>query len=205
MNKNIIKILNYFSASIFLILFFTSCSTNIAKTVASKSPTNHKYLTGSTNFDSLVEELVEKQEPKIKEYIDSQEAVLVPDFVNVDRLRNRSKLGFLLSEQLKNSLLNKGVIVKAVELNRDFQLGVHGFNVLTRIQKDIKSKELSIRYAFVGTYSVTTESLIIFTKLVDLSTGNILSSASSETLVDDEIFDLERNTIQPNIRAPMVL
>jgi len=204
MDKNIKKILGSFVASIFFILFFTSCS-NIAKSFASKSPTNHKYLSGSTNFSSLIDELVEKQELKIKNTISLDEAVLVPDFVNIESLRNRTKLGFLLSEQLKNSLLNKGIIVKAVELSRDFELGTHGFNVLTRIQKDIKDKEVSSRYAFVGTYSVTTESLIVFTKLIDLETGNILSSASSETLINDELYDLERSTINPYIRAPFML
>lgn len=134
-----------------------------------------------------------------------EEVVLVPDFVNINRLRNRSKLGFLLSEQMKNSLSKRGIIVKEIELGKDFQYGKHGFNLLTRDQKDIKDKEIDNNYAFVGTYSITTQSLIVFIKLIDINNGNILSSAYSETLIDEEILDLERSASQPLIISPMVL
>lgn len=204
MSKNFIKISKYLFTSIFLILFLTSCS-NIAKTVASKSPIYHKNLTGSNNFNSLVEALIQKQDSKIGKYLFNDEVVLVPDFVNVDTLQNRSRLGFLLSEQLKNSLSKRGIIIKEIELGRDFQLGKHGFNLLTRDLNDIKDKSLDNNYAFVGTYSLTTESLIVFIKLIEISTGNILSSGYSETIADEEIQDLDRGSRRSRIISPMVL
>jgi len=204
MNNSFIKVLKYSLLSILLMTFFTSCS-NIAKTIASKSPTHHKNFTGSNDFNSLVENLIKKQESKILKYTSMEEVVLVPDFVNVNKFQNRSKLGFLLSEQLKNSLSNRGIIVKEIELGKDFQFGKHGFNILTRDQKDIKDKEITNNYAFVGTYSITTQSLIVFIKLIDINNGNILSSAYGETLVDDEILDLERSSGQSHIISPMVL
>ena len=204
MDSFFIKVLKYSLISILLMSFFTSC-TNIAKTIASKSPTHHKNITGSNDFNSLVENLIKKQESKISKFTLMEEVVLVPDFVNVNSLQNRSKLGFLLSEQLKNSLSNRGIIIKELELGKDFQFGKNGFNILTREQKDIKDKEINNNYAFVGTYSVTTQSLIIFIKLIDINNGNILSSAYSETLVDEEILDLERSSGQNFIIAPMVL
>ncbi len=204
MNNSFIKVLKYSFLSILLISFFTGCG-NIAKTIGSKSPIYHKNLTGANNFNSLVENLIQKQETKVSKYVSMEEVVLVPDFVNINRLRNRSKLGFLLSEQMKNSLSKRGIIVKEIELGKDFQYGKHGFNLLTRDQKDIKDKEIDNNYAFVGTYSITTQSLIVFIKLIDINNGNILSSAYSETLIDEEILDLERSASQPLIISPMVL
>ena len=204
MNSFFIKILKYSIASIFLITTFTSCS-NVVKSIASKSPSYHKNVIGSTNFNSLVDDLVKKQESRLLSELGQDEVIIVSDFVNVDRLENHSKLGFLLSEQLKNSLSNRGIIIRAVELGREFQLGTHGFNLLTREQKDIQNTGVESQFAMVGTYSVTTQSLIVFVKLIDITTGNILSSASSETIMDDEIMELENSGKRPMVITPMVL
>jgi len=204
MNKNFIKILRLILISMFLAFFLTSCS-QIVKDMAKTSPVNHKNLTGSNNFYSLVNNLVEKQSLKLKNNIPSHEVVLVSDFVNLDKLKNRSKLGFLLSEHLKNSLSNRSIIVREVELAQDFQYGKHGFNVLTRKQEDIKKKFIDSNYAIVGTYTITTESLIVFIKLIDISNGNILSSASGRTIIDDEILELERVPRKIFVREPLIL
>lgn len=204
MNKNSIKILKLVLTSIFFITFLSSCS-DITKNIASSSPSNHKNFTGSNNFHSLINDVVKKQESRLKKYLLNEEVVLVSDFVNLDKLKNRSKLGFLLSEHLKNALSNRSIIVREVELAQDFQYGKTGFNLLTRQQEDINSKYVDSKYAFVGTYSITTESLIVFMKLIDITNGNILSSASSETLVDKEILELETEPRTPYIRTPLVL
>ena len=204
MNKNNIKILKLVLVSIFFVTFFTSCS-DITKNIASASPLNHKNFTGSNNFHSLVNYLVQKQDLRLKNYLLKDEVVLVSDFVNLDKLKNRSKLGFLLSEHLKDSLSNRMIIVREIELAEDFQYGKSGFNVLTRKQRDISSKEIDNKYAIVGTYSITTESLIVFVKLIDLANGNILSSASGATLIDQEILELERIPRSPFVRTPLVL
>ncbi len=204
MNKNSIKILKLVLTSIFFITFLSSCS-DITKNIASSSPSNHKNFTGSNNFHSLINDVVKKQESRVKKYLLNEEVVLVSDFVNLDKLKNRSKLGFLLSEHLKNALSNRSIIVREVELAQDFQYGKTGFNLLTRQQEDIKKKYVDTKYAFVGTYSITTESLIVFMKLIDITNGNILSSASSETLVDKEILELETEPRTPYIRTPLVL
>lgn len=204
MNKNSIKILKLVLTSIFFITFLSSCS-DITKNIASSSPSNHKNFTGSNNFHSLINDVVKKQEFRLKKYLLNDEVVLVSDFVNLDKLRNRSKLGFLLSEHLKNALSNRSIIVREVELAQDFQYGKTGFNLLTRQQQNINKKHVDSKYAFVGTYSITTESLIVFMKLIDITNGNILSSASSETLVDKEIIELETEPRTSFVRTPMVL
>lgn len=201
MKLQVIKILRVSLFSIFSVLFFASCSASIKDIVA----INHKNLAGTNSFNSLVNSLVKKQESKLLKNIASDDIVLVSDFVNLDKLKNRSKLGFLLSEHLKNALSNRNVIVREVELRSDFEYGKTGFNLLTRKQKNINKKFVDGRLAVVGTYSITTQSSIVFVKLIDITNGNILSSASGSTLLDDEIIELETVPQRQNIITPMVL
>ena len=201
MNNTFLKILKVSILSIFLSLFFTSCSPVVKDFMS----INHKNLAGSNSFHSLVDSLVDKQEAKLKSNIVIDDIVLVSDFVNLDKLKNRSKLGFLLSEHLKNSLSNRNIVVREVELSNEFQYGKHGLNVLTRKQEDINKKFVDGKFAVVGTYSITTQSLIVFVKLIDVTTGNIISSASGSSMVDDEILELERVPKRSSIRSPLVL
>jgi len=212
MNKSTIKILKYISTSIFLIITLNACSSvpkisNIVNEIAHKSPQNHKNITGSNDFHSLVKNLVNKSSIKLKRHIKIDDVVLVSDFVNLDKLKNRSKLGFLLSDHLKNSLLNHDIIVREVELSEYFQYGKRGLNVLTRDQASIVKKSVDSRFAVVGTYSITTQNLIVFIKLIDLSNGNILSSSTGRTSIDTEILELEGISQKRRllIRPPMVL
>ncbi len=203
MNYIFKKIFKLFFSLIFLSFFLTSCS--IIKDIAYKSPSNHKSMSGSNDFDSLVKSLVSDSSSTMSN-IYSEEAVLVSDFVNLHKLQNRSKLGFLLSDHLKNALLNKGIVVKQVELGQEFQYGEKGLNLLTRQYQDIRKKSVSSKYAFVGTYTITTKNLIVFLKLIEIETGNILSSSSAKTSIDDEILELEGIKDQKIfIKRPIVL
>ena len=188
------KILKIFSSLMFLLVFLNSCA-------------YHKDLTGTNDFHSLVSNLVKKSFIKFKKYISLDEVVLVSDFVNLDKLKNHSKLGFLLSHSLKDSLLNKNIIVREVEVSENFLLGKHGFNVLTRKQKNIKNKTITnSRYAVVGTYILTKKNLIVFVKLINIYTGDILSSAQDKISIDEEILDLEKTKKQKRfIITPLVL
>lgn len=174
--------------------FFTSCILN-------------KQLPDVSNdFNSIMENLVDKSYSKFEKNISKEDVVLVSDFVNLDRLLNHSKLGFLLSDMLKNSLLNKNIYVREVELGKDFKIGVSGFNVLSRKHSEINNTVTNEKYAVVGTYSITTKRLIIFIKLIDVTTGTILSSSSDSVLIDDEILDLEKTPSKNRtVYAPVVL
>ena len=180
--------------SSFLALFLTSCT--------------HKNLINGTNyFHSLVSELVDDSAKKIKSHTMIDDIVLVSDFVNLDNLKNRSELGFLLSDILKDRLVSLNILVREVEFGKEFELGPSGFNVLTRNQsKIISNKVKEERYAVVGTYSITSRSLNLFIKLIDIRTGNILASSYERTGIDEEILGLERNAeTTPVMRPHMVL
>lgn len=171
--------LKYIIFSVFLSLFFSSCSY--------KNP-----ISGSNNFHSLVSKLVDESASKIKKNVSSAEVILVSDFVNLDKLKNKSQLGFLLSSMLKDSLVSQNIIVREIELGKEFEFGEKGFNLLTRNKDNISSSKISKeRYAVVGTYSLTSKSLNLFIKLIDIRNGNILSSSYERTDIDDEILDLE--------------
>ncbi|WP_419771115.1 MAG: FlgO family outer membrane protein [Candidatus Marinarcus sp.] len=162
---------------------------------------------GSNDFDRMVNSMVESSYRKLKMNIEKDEVVLVSDFVNIDKLENKSKLGFLLSETLKDILSNQNIIIREVELTKDFRIGQHGFNVLSRDDKKIDNKIYNERFAVVGTYSITNKRLRIFIKLIDIYTGHILSSASASTITNSEIekLDFVPKENSYNIYQPMVL
>lgn len=165
--------------SSFLAIFLTSCTY--------KNP-----ISGSNNFHSLVSKLVDDSANKIKKNLMINDVVLVSDFVNLDKLKNKSQLGFLLSSMLKDRLSSLNIIVREVEFGREFEFGKSGFNLLTREKDKIISDQVTkSRYAVVGTYSITSKSLNVFIKLIDIQTGYILSSSYERTDIDEEILGLE--------------
>ena len=196
--KNL-RVFRFYLSLILLTLFLGSCG-------AYKDP-----ISKNTNFDSMINDMVKKSAIKIKKNVAYDEVVLVSDFVNLDNLKNRSQLGFLLSNLLKDRLSSLDVIVKEIELGKEFEFGPSGFNLLTREKNRILSDNVKSRYAVVGTYSISNKSLNLFIKLIDINSGNILSSSFARTDLDSEILDLEgisqnRDTeFRNSIRRPMVL
>ncbi|WP_428025283.1 FlgO family outer membrane protein [Arcobacter sp.] len=188
LKKGMLKLL---LISLLLPLVFTSCV--------------YKDIDGANNFQAMLRALVEKSYAKFDKNIFKDETVLVSDFVNLDRLQNHSKLGFLLSDTLKNSLLSKDILVREVELSNDFRIGKHGFNVLSRNANKINNQVIDENFAVVGTYSITTKRLIVFIKLINIRTGTIVSSSTASTLIDEEILDLERTPDVRTTYAPLVL
>mgnify|MGYP002660333828 FL=1 len=196
--KNL-RVFRFYLSLLLLTLFLGSCG-------AYKDPVSK-----NTNFDSMINDMVKKSAIKIKKNVAYDEVVLVSDFVNLDNLKNRSQLGFLLSNLLKDRLSSLDVIVKEIELGKEFEFGPSGFNLLTREKNRILSDNVKSRYAVVGTYSISNKSLNLFIKLIDINSGNILSSSFARTDLDSEILDLEgisqnRDTeFRNSIRRPMVL
>ncbi|QKF58253.1 FlgO family outer membrane protein [Aliarcobacter lanthieri] len=196
-NLRVLKLI--FSLTL-LSLIFASCSY--------KNP-----ITKVTNFHSMISDMVDKSAPKIKGNIRLGEVVLVSDFVNLDNLENRSQLGFLLSNILKDRISSLDIIIREIELGKEFEFGASGFNLLTREYGKILSNQVQSRYALVGTYSISNKSLNLFIKLIDINNGNILSSSFARTDLDDEILALEgqdeardkREKLKQKINKPLVL
>lgn len=123
MKVNILGVLKLTFISAFLMLFFTSC--------AYKTP-----ITGSNNFHWLISNMVDKSAKKIKGTISREEVILVSDFVNLDKLKNKSELGFLLSSMLKDKLSSLDIIIREIEFGKEFEFGSSGFNLLTKRKRE---------------------------------------------------------------------
>jgi PBP1b-binding outer membrane lipoprotein LpoB len=93
-----LRVFRFYLSLILLTLFLSSCG-------AYKDP-----ISKNTNFDSMLNDMVKKSAMKIKKNVAYDEVVLVSDFVNLDNLKNRSQLGFLLSNLLKDRLSSLDVI-----------------------------------------------------------------------------------------------
>ena len=166
-------------AIIFILLSLTGCA--------------HKSINGTNDFHSLINSLVDDSSEKLKSTISLNDVVLVSDFVNLDKLKNKSKLGFLLSDILKERLSSLDIITKQIEFGKELELGNSGLNFLTRnTNKIISTKIEEINYAVVGTYSITTEKLNVFIKLININNGYILASSYESISIDEEILELER-------------
>jgi len=196
MKLNLIKLksLRIVLSSILFMFILSACS--------------HKNIDGSNDFQSILAKMVNTSYEKIKNELAIDDIILVSDFVNIDDLKNRSKLGFLLSETLKNELSSKNIIIKEVELSKNFKIGNSGFNVLSRNFKDLNTVIEEERFAMVGTYSITRKRLILFVKLIDIRSGHILSSSTESVTIDKEIKELdyvEKKKQQRQIFQPMTL
>lgn len=192
--QTVLKKMRYLMTSLFLASFFTGCV--------------YMNIDGSSSFDRLLNSMVVSSYKKLKMNIERDDVILVSDFVNIDKLQNHSKLGFLLSETLKDVLSNQNIIIREIELGQHFKLGEKGFNVLSRNPNDVYAQIDKERFAVVGTYSITDKRLWIFIKLIDIQTGHILSSASESTIMTSEIEKLDqvpKQNIHSNVYTPMVL
>lgn len=188
-----------------VVVLFMGCS------VSSNFPI--KTVTKTTSFDSLANTLVDGICTNLHQD-DFKKDFYVVDFVNIDNLENRSQLGFVLSSELKSTLLNtcNKITIKEIELGKNIKLGRNGSNILTRELDEIKTKIVDENSNMViGTYAITTDNLMLFVKVIDLTTGVIKSSTTTTTPLTGEILGLEGYTQKEqerkahNIYRPLVL
>jgi len=102
---------------------------------------------------------------------------IVTDFVDLTSLQNYSKLGYVLSNAIKNSLIKKrNAKVVEAEVSKYFEISGNGLRVLSRDIKFLRTDNFELSRAVVGTYTYTDEEIVIFVKLIDLKSGVIEGS-----------------------------
>ena len=103
--------------------------------------------------------------------------IMVTDFVDITYLDNHTKLGYVLSNNIKNALINnyKANVVEA-EVSKFFKISGNGLKILSRDIDKLRSTNFNVQYALVGTYTHSVSELIVFVKLIDLKTGIIKGS-----------------------------
>lgn len=102
---------------------------------------------------------------------------IVTDFVDLTSLQNYSKLGYILSNSIKNSLITQywAKVVEA-EVSKYFEISGNGLRVLSRDIRRLRTNSFDINRAVVGTYTYTDEEIVLFVKLIDLESGIIEGS-----------------------------
>lgn len=175
----------------FSLVFLSGCFSSPIATGISDS---------TTNFNTIANNLMLKIYPKLKDLEDdlSTKAIYVTDFVNLDKLENPSKFGFLLSEEVKALVTqNADISIHEIEFTKYLKVGKNGTKLLSRNLKDLKETSLNPNtYALVGTYVLTKKQAIVYIKLINLKKGTIIKSASQKIKMTKEILDLNGISIK---------
>lgn len=175
---------------LFILLFFGGCS---QKGVVPES----------TNFNELSFHITSHLLDSLKIDIAQNEPLLVADFVNTKTLKNQSELGFLLSNSLKHTITKRtNFLVQEIEISNEIIFGKDGLSALSRELKN-GTKEYHGRYILIGTYTIMSSTLVVFTKIVDFQTGNIIASSTQNIPISKDILKLE--TKQRQIYTPVVI
>lgn len=157
----------------------------------------------STNFDELSFNISNNLLKSLKVQISNNEPLLIADFVNTKTLKNKSELGFLLSNSLKHSITKRtNFLVKEIEISNELVFGQDGLNALSRDFKN-GAKDYNGRFVLIGTYSITASSLVVFTKIVDFNTGDIVASSTQNIPLSKDILKMETKPRQ--VYAPVVI
>jgi hypothetical protein len=167
-----------------------------------------KDINQKTDFKLLTYSLSQPICSKIK----PNKPLYVIDFVNESNLKNRSELGFLLSNETKVNILRdncqKNISIKSLSLSKNLKIGKDGSSILSRDLKDLKLKDFQDNLQILaGSYMLTKNQLILFLKLIDLKTNNTISSTTKSTLITNEIKELEgiNTDTTPTIYKPFHL
>ncbi len=176
------------SALLFSVLFLSSVfaqeSPDIGKNIIFE---NHplKIINSRTptgNLNSLIIFLADQLERNVDmKYI--QSPVVITSFPNLDKMKETSNLGRLISESLMHELQVRRWSVIDVRLVKDIIINEEGEFSISR---DIKKLRDSYKVSGVvtGTYSFTNDSIIVNARAIDIDTGVVKSSAQVAIPID---------------------
>ncbi|VAX21735.1 hypothetical protein MNBD_NITROSPINAE02-816 [hydrothermal vent metagenome] len=113
--------------------------------------------------------------------------IVVTTFADLNNLNQSSVFGRVIAEQLLDELHRAGFTVSEIRKGRDiFMKEALGEMILSRNARNVLSKS-SARAVIAGTYVVTTKSVIINARLLDINSPLILSSSSYSLKMTEEL------------------
>jgi len=144
------------------------------KIINSRTPTG--------NLNSLIIFLADQLERNVDmKYI--QNPVVITSFPNLDKMKETSNLGRLISESLMHELQIRRWSVIDVRLVKDIIINEEGeFSISRDIRKLRDSYKIS--GVVTGTYSFTNDSIIINARAIDIDTGIVKSSGQVAVPID---------------------
>jgi TolB-like protein len=141
-------------------------------------------------IDSLLNSPFNLDETNTKK-LKAGEQLLVTDFVDTTSLENNSKFGFVLSNNLKDSLINKhNFKVIEAEVSKYFKISGNGLKILSRSSDNMRETNVEVMRVVAGTYTYTDEELIVFVKLINLKTGIIEGSYARTLPMTCEVMEM---------------
>jgi len=116
--------------------------------------------------------------------------VAVMTYVDSSDINYTSALGKTLTELFKDALIRE-CHVKIIEINlsKYVMVNSHGDVALSSNVNDLRTK-FRTSYIYQGMYTLTRHQLIVYTRLINLRTGNIDKAYTDEIPVNDEIREL---------------
>lgn len=184
-------------------IFFLGCSANQPAPQNNQDGFNEfqydttQYITKNNsqliNFDTLTKNLATEN---ICENLKENSTLYVTDFVHQKDYTNHSQLGFILSNALKVNLLDpscsKNVSIKTLNLKKYLSVSQNGTKILTNKLDEMKVTQLEDdKQIAIGTYTITSNQLILFLKLVELKDSNTIATSSTTTQITNEILEIE--------------
>jgi len=197
------KKLTFGTLAIIFTILFTGCVNeyNDYYKVKYVLPTN------VTDFSDLAEDLVDDMDSDILSIIPkSKRVIYVSDFVNIENLEVTSQLGFFLSSEVKSYVTQKyNVNIKEIEYTKYLKFNETGFRTLSRDFSEVNKNNLNKSYILAGTYAITQRQLILYLKLIDMKTGNLVRATSDSINLTEEIMHLEDKSKQRVVLRPRVV
>ncbi len=139
----------------------------------------YSFSEGRVNYQALTDQAVDVI---FSDLIENPKEIIVTEFVDLTSLENPSKFGYVLSNSIKNSLINDlDTEVIEAEVAKYFKISGNGLKLLSRDIDNIRTDNLNVQHAVVGTYTYTETETVVFVKLVNLATG-IIEGSYSKTL-----------------------
>jgi len=120
-------------------------------------------------------------------YLDKTRPIIVATVVSVDNLEDSSTFGRLTSQMVANRIAQRGYLVRDVTYMRGVALQPSGELVLTREASKV-SAEVKAQAVIAGTYAVAGKEIYLNLRMLNASSGEILSTA-------DVVIPLNNNTI----------
>jgi TolB-like protein len=170
---NIIKIvlisILYFPISIFAIDFYSSSQTIL--------PASNGHSTAS-KINQTVKFLAD-QLSQNKDFANiSDSSIAITSFVNVENLKETSKLGNLISEHLIHDMQIRGYRIIDFKAMPDIEVGAHGDYAFSRSVKNLK-QDISLSYILTGTYTYYADGVSLNARIIDTRTNVVASTAQA--------------------------
>ena len=125
--------------------------------------------------------------------------ILVTSFSNLDNLNETNSFGRLIAEQLMHELKVRGWQVVDLRLTKSVIVNQTGEFSLSRDLGRIR-ESFPIGNVLVGTYSRTTDGVLISARIIDVATGHVQSTAQTRVQRDRFV----NNLVSVPVQYPIV-